>query len=181
MTTMAGTSREKDILRVIQHNFFGTDMKISEDNGESWKVKLQTGGFESEPHDVLLYYSSPVLPKRTAPCPQPNFRNASTENTYVVFLDVRVIDLRNPTAQHLDLSVGQAEVYHKRKWAAVTPRRQRNNWAPRTRDSQPSQTPNIEQPMKHDSERCGNSAIGHWLPSLGHSRLQSPIFLAAAP
>jgi hypothetical protein len=31
MTGMARTSREKDALRVIQHNFSGTGMKISEE------------------------------------------------------------------------------------------------------------------------------------------------------
>lgn len=74
MTTMAGTSREKDGLRVIQHNISGTGINISKDNGGSWKVKLQTGRFEGEPHKVLLYYSSPFLPKPTAPCPQPKFQ-----------------------------------------------------------------------------------------------------------
>ncbi|KAF7590258.1 hypothetical protein BBP40_003096 [Aspergillus hancockii] len=131
---------------------------------ESWKVRLQTGRFEGEPHEVLLYYSSSFLPKPIAHVVNQNLSPPSTESTGVVFLDVRVVNLRNPTAQHLDLSVGQAEIYRNRKWAAVTPRWRRNNWAPRTVDSHPPQTPNKEQPIKHDSVRCGNSAIGHRYP-----------------
>ncbi|KAH3208218.1 hypothetical protein KXV77_000839, partial [Aspergillus fumigatus] len=65
--------------------------------------------------------------------------------------------------------------------AALTLRRRRNNSAPRTRNTQPPQKPNKEKPMEHDSVRCGNFAIGHWIPSLRHLRLQSPTFLAAAP
>ncbi|KAG2001412.1 hypothetical protein GB937_010201 [Aspergillus fischeri] len=79
------------------------------------RVKLPTGRFEGEPHGELLYYSSPFLPKPIAHVVNQNFSHASTESTCVVILDVRVVNLRNPTAHHLDLSVGQAEAYHKRK------------------------------------------------------------------
>jgi hypothetical protein len=49
-------------------------MKIREDNGESWKVKLQTGRFKGEPHEGLLYYSSPFLPKLIAHVVNQNFK-----------------------------------------------------------------------------------------------------------
>jgi hypothetical protein len=53
-------------------------MKTIEDNGESWKVKLQTGRFEGEPQEVLLYHSSPFLPKPTAHLVSQTFSHAST-------------------------------------------------------------------------------------------------------
>jgi hypothetical protein len=145
-----------------------------------WKVKLQTGRYGSEPQEVILYHS-PFLPKPTTQVVNQPFSHASIESAWVVFLHVRVVDLRNRTAQHLNPSVGQAEVYHKRKLAAVTPRWRRNNWAPRTRETQPPQTTNKEKPMEHDSVRCGNFAIGCRIPSLRHSRLQSTLFPAVAP
>jgi hypothetical protein len=143
-------------------------------------VKLQTGRYESEPQEVILYPSL-FLPKPTTQVVNQPFSHASIESAWVVFLHVRVVNLRNRKAQDLDPSVGQAEVYHKRKLAAVTPRWRRNNWVPRTRETQPPQTTNKEKPTEHDSVRCGNFAIGCRIPSLRHSRLQSTLSPAVAP
>jgi hypothetical protein len=44
---------EKDVLRVIQYKFSGVGMKLSEDKGEWWRVKLQTRRFEGKPQEVL--------------------------------------------------------------------------------------------------------------------------------
>lgn len=101
-------------------------LKRSEDNRELWKVRLKTGRDESEPQEVILY-PSPFLPKPTTQVVNQPFSHGSIESARVVILHVIVVNLRNRTAQHLDPSLGQAEVYHKRKSAAVTRRWRRNN------------------------------------------------------